>query len=723
MIQHGADAENVYALHRKVLNNVFSKDSLKSPVKMFVIGHAGEGKSTLIEAMEHEPTLWTSVVNIFVAPKEVEGVDQRTAGIVPRVFKSRFYGDIVFYDFAGQEAYYSSHAAIIKGTVDTSTPIFLLVIGLHRDDLAIIHSVSYWLGIIVNQCGNMEGKAPLIIVGSHADLVDIVETDRKKQVISQAVEKFISFELITIISIDCRYSNSNGMKLLRRFVKTTCNSLRTKLSVHLNSHMFLIYLLDNYFNELAVTLQELKSRIEDSAKNPSAQFKNVIPFIPTTIPHLTKICVELNDKGHILFLLNESLPEKSFIILDKSALLAEINGTMFAPQDFKQHCQLSTSTGVVPQSKLAEHFSRVNSELLIRLLSYLELAVPIEDQEILNLINVHVHGPHGSNSEKYLFCPALIRLDIPSNVFEHQKECQFHFGWISLFTQADQFFDARFLHVLLLRLAFSFSLAPFGIDPDFPALQRKCSVWKTGISWLTQQRTEVLVEVINKKKVLVLFQSNEVSTEALKLRSAVLQKIIATTNEFHPIAYTEEFIMPPADVVYPLKNPPVLFSLKSFSQSVVNQDQFVVSSSGTQQSENLINFEVYADLGENLLLPFFTEYEPIHYNQISDLFLTAVSCSWSKRSLLANIIISEISEHSGISPKLNCDFESLELALKSWRDRSNGTYKSLRQILDPISLYAGRNPLVSIRQEFGEDSKTFSNILLSLLVETSIAFP
>ena len=56
LIQNGADSEDVYNHHRKILGNVFSKDPLRSPVKMFVFGHSGEGKSTLIEAMEHEPT-------------------------------------------------------------------------------------------------------------------------------------------------------------------------------------------------------------------------------------------------------------------------------------------------------------------------------------------------------------------------------------------------------------------------------------------------------------------------------------------------------------------------------------------------------------------------------------------------------------------------------------------------------------------------------------------
>ena len=241
LIQHGADAKNVYALHRKVLNNVFSKDPLQNPVKLFVIGHGGEGKSTLIEAMEHEPTFWTSVVNVFVAPKEVEGVDQRTAGIIPRVFKSRFFGDVQFFDFAGQEAYYSSHAAVIRSAVDTCPPVFILVIGLHRDDATITQSVFYWLGIIFNQCGKMEDKAPLVVVGSHANLVDCLASNHKIQVISQAVVKFPFFDLIRVVSLDCRYSNSTGMKLLRRCVETSCKSLLSQLSVNLNSHMFLIY--------------------------------------------------------------------------------------------------------------------------------------------------------------------------------------------------------------------------------------------------------------------------------------------------------------------------------------------------------------------------------------------------------------------------------------------------------------------------------------------------
>ena len=698
LIQHGADAEDVYTHHRKILGNVFSKHPLKSRVKMFVIGHGGEGKSTLIEAMEHEPTVLAPFMNIFIRPREFDNVDQRTAGIVPRVFKSRLYGSVLFYDFAGRDAYYSSHAAVIKTSVDTCPPVFVLVVGLHRDHTAITHSISYWLGIITNQCGNMEGKAPLIVVGSYADLVNGAEVDRKKQMILKAVQKYTSFELLTIIPMDCRYSNSDGMKLLRRSVGATCNSLRSKLSVSLNSHMFLIYLIEKHSSELALTLEKVQTELETAIQQQSKKHKEVLPFIPTTIPRLVEICVQLSDKGHILFLLNETSPEKSFIIIDKAALLAEINGTMFAPADFKEHCQLATSTGVVPRFKLAEHFPDINITMLVRFLSHLELAIPIEDQEVLHLINEHI----GLSSEKYLFCPALIRIEVLPRAFVYQVVQLYHFAWILSTVQTDHFLDARFLHVLLLRLALSLGLAP-KIGPEIPSLQHQCSVWKTGVYWNTPQGAEVLVEVVNKKKVVVLIQSNLVSSELLKLRSTVLHKVREAASELCPSVVTKEYLIYPPDITYPFTISPSthLFSLKSVAQSIVQQDLVVVSVDAAARL-NVSTFEVYANLGERMLQTLFNSAQD---TVISDKFFSALCSSWSKSPQVIDIVSSVISNEAVSTQNSK---ESLLVALKTWRDGSESrrTYSSLRQILDPLSVFAGRNPLVR------------SSIIVSYIIST-----
>ena len=688
LLQHGAHADNVYTQHRKTLGNIFSKDPLKSPVKMFVIGHGGEGKSTLIEAMEHEPTFWTALVNVFIRPKEVEGVDQRTAGIIPRVFKSRFYGDILFYDFAGQEAYYSSHAAVIKSSVDSCPPVFILVIGLHRDHTTITYSVSYWLGIITNQCGNIKGKAPLIVVGSHADLVETEEADHKKQIIKQAVANYTTFDLADVISMDCRYSNSDGMKILRRCVGNSCISLRSKLSVSLNSHIFLIYLIEKHSSELAVSLEHVQTILEAGTDQKILKkHKELVPFIPTTIPRLVEICVQLSDKGHILFLLNETSPEKSFIIVDKTALLAKINGTMFAPEDFKQHCQLATSTGVVPRSKLTEHFKQFNTTMLVRFLT--QLAVPIEDPVVLHLINKHL----GSSNDvakcvdkEYLFCPALIRLKVPSKVFTHQDKLLFHFGWILSVEKSEHFLDARFLHVLLLRLALSLGLAP-EVDPNIPALQHQCSVWKTGVYWNTPQGAEVHVEVVDKKNAIVLIQSKLVSFELLKLRSNVIQKVREAASELCPLVITKEFLVSPSDMTYPLtiSSSTPLFSLKSVAKSIVQQHPFVVSVDGAHQLQ-VDEYEVFAHLGERMLQTLFNSAQD---EVVSDNILSNLCSCWSKHPS-RDIVKNSLAESTTQSSE-----DNLQVLFRSWRDCSNGTYRSLRRVLDQLSLFAGRNPLVS----------------------------
>ena len=702
LLQHGAHAEDVYTEHRKTLGNIFSKDPLKSPVKMFVIGHGGEGKSTLIEAMEHEPTFWTALVNVFIRPKEVKGVDKRTAGIIPRVFKSRIYGDILFYDFAGQEAYYSSHAAVIKSSVDSCPPVFILVIGLHRDHTTITHSLSYWLGIITNQCGNMEGKAPLIVVGSHADLVETGEADHKKQIILQAVEKYVFFDLISVISMDCRYSNSASMKVLRHFVGTSCTSLRSKLSVSLNCHMFLIHLVNKYPSEIAITLKRVQTDVQnldipDLDHKQSTKLSEGISFIPTTIPRLAEICVQLSDKGHILFLPNDTSPEKSFIIIDKTALLAEINGTMFAPEDFKQHCQLATSTGVVPQSKLETIFVKYDIQMLIKFLTYLELAVPIEDEEVIGLINQHLANISDMLffDDAYLFCPALIRLEVPSNVFSSLLDHVYHFGWLLTSIHTNDFLDARFLHVLLLRLALSLGLAPV-IDDTVPALQHQCSVWKTGVCWSTSKGAEVLVEVIDKKKVLILFQSDTVTYDILKYRTDIIVKVRETARELCPSVSTEELLLSPKDVIYPLNisETTALFSLKSVAQSVVQKDCYAISVNGIEHLP-VGDHEVYANLGEIILQPLFNANDPAHVKRISDRFLSVISSSWSKNPHLVDIICSAITPRTNTTSETVTSVEKMEAALKSWRDGSDGTYRCLRQILDQLSVFAGRNPLVS----------------------------
>ena len=719
LLQHGAVADNAYKLHKKVLGNLFSKDPLENSVKLFVTGLGGDGKSTLIEAMQHEPTFLTPLKVVFIPPKEVEGVSQRTAGIVPKVFNSEIFGPVQFFDFAGQEAFYSSHAALIRSTVDACPPVFLLVTGMHNDRDTLSHSVSYWLGIVQNQCTSMKGKAPLIIVGSHEDVLKKRSEDpeSKKQLILQCVKDFSDhFELIDFVLMDCRYSNSSGMKQLRRSTGTAFVSLRKRLSVAINAHMFLVYLLDKFRGVVAVTLKEVQSKIETDRQDPSKKIRELLSFIPTTQPRLLEICCELNDKGHLLFLHNTLSVEKSFVIIDKTPLLETVNGTIFAPEGFDQHCTLGTSTGVVRQSKLSDHFKKVKRadlfhklgiDIIVGCLSHLELCIPLEDEEVLSLIQQQVTNTTEqatASNESYLFFPALIRLEAPERVWEVQTPHSCHFGWVLSCSSTLQIFDARFFHVLLLRLALSLGLAPV-IDPDLPSLQHQCTVWKTGITWGTRQGVSVLVAVVeHKKKILVLVQSPDLSPEYLHLRTNVVQRVLQAAKDLCSGLATDELFLPPTSISYPLNKETTLYSQKSLAESIVSSDRFVVSTKGTLPIalNELVHSEVYSDLGENILQLMFNEESPENLQKVSDRFLSAVAKQVAnvpgKAEMIKKILLPPSAVLDEATPtEAN---EDLVMILVRWRETSDGTYRCLRETLDQYSVFSGRSPLVSIVYTF-----------------------
>ena len=93
-----------------------------------------------------------------------------TAGIVQHHIEGKL-GNFVVYDFAGQQEYYSSHAAVLELVMRRSAAMFLCVIDLSKSKEKICESLQYWLTFIDNASSTAEGTSHMVIVGSHADQV------------------------------------------------------------------------------------------------------------------------------------------------------------------------------------------------------------------------------------------------------------------------------------------------------------------------------------------------------------------------------------------------------------------------------------------------------------------------------------------------------------------------------------------------------------------------
>ena len=247
-----------------------------------------------------------------------------------------------------------------------------------------------------------------------------------------------------------------------------------------------------------------------------------------------------------------------WIILQKQALLGEINGVIFAPKTFSQHKNLSQSTGVVPFSKLKNEFPNYNPHMVSEFLIHLEFCFKIEDCKTLALLKneaTNVEDTSPNVSEEYYFFPALVSVKDPSHMWEQNDDMCCKCGWLYQCLKPDQFLSTQFLHVLILRLAFAFALQldPGDYRKDSLFLRRKCSVWKQGIGWLNWVPIETVVEVgLQHQSVIVMMRCpNGKEAECVQLRSEVIQKILEAKDEHCKSVKMSESFIHPTDVNYP----------------------------------------------------------------------------------------------------------------------------------------------------------------------------
>ena len=659
------------------------------PVKIFIVGNPSAGKSSLTKALQTETSALGAALASITGPRLVSDVEQKTAGIVPCQFTSRKYGHVTFYDFAGQQEYYASHAALLQNSISSSAPLFIIVVNLEED---IKQKLVYWISFLANQCTSVTTKPHVIIVGSHSDIVRSRGEDPRAKVnmeFLQAAHASSGFHISKFIPMDCRQSNSRGIAKLADAMKDSCDDLRKQFAVVYHLHQLFTFLLEKFSGVSAVRFEQVLETIEASLETNAT----LIAF--SHADDLNSDLCELNDRGNILYL-------KGWITLDQAALLSEVNGVLFAPEDFKQHCNLANATGVVPVSKLAQKFRKHNINMLVQFLSHLEFCREIHDREVLELLCPGEHLPPTENtSERFLFFSGLVSLKAPSGVWVTNPQFPQLCGWMLQCCEAGQFLTSQFIQVLLLRIAFSCALAPDTPGTgDLPVLLRKCSIWKNGIYWGSRKGVEALVEIRdppqNKEVVVMLRCWSGQEVECAHLRSTIIQMVLGAKKKLCPKVPTKEFLHPSQVREYPLKSPAEqdLINIREVARAVVEGDRGAVGSNGRPVDlKELLFVEPYANLKADILQEVFIGETKV----VSDRFLYAIAeLIYYKKDLFIDMLKPSRAqlEEKIVREAPGGQCKEFLCVLQCWRGDS-GTYQSLRETLDQFSVFAGRNPLVS----------------------------
>ena len=223
------------------------------------------------------------------------------------------------------------------------------------------------------------------------------------------------------------------------------------------------------------------------------------------------------------------------------------------------------NTGIITQSGLTQIFHDVDSEMLIHFLCYMKLSMEITSDILIHSNLQRKHPENSSVEEKLLFVPAPVR-----NVQRpHEISETIQFGWCLQCSNPHQFFLPRFLHVLLLHLAYRYALPKTADNPH----NRQCTIWTNGILWSDDDGVQTLVEIVDNSQCVLLLMScvNGYERNMVKLRMEVITDILSHQKDTCPRLELQEFIINPSQLDYPIDKPSslTLYDIEHIASCVI----------------------------------------------------------------------------------------------------------------------------------------------------------
>ena len=354
--------------------------------------------------------------------------------------------------------------------------------------------------------------------------------------------------------------------------------------------------------------------------------------------------------------------QSSWVVVEKEALLREVNGTLFAPENFKQYRQVASNTGIVPIATLEELFPQYSSEMLVGCLESMEFCHPV-DLSTLQATNLKATPSSPPSGTNHLFFSSLITKYRPDGLPSPR------FGWCLGCSNPHQFFSNRYLHVLLLRLAFTFPLTSKdrSLSPSLCGLERQCEVWQNGIFWINSSGVSTIVEIVDLNRWVIVLVS-EKTREAAQTCSSVIRMILDLQHQLCSAVTTCECLISPSLLDrYPFDALPDtdLFDLPTVARSMLLHRKLLLDK---KKGKNKFSTDDALSC------------EPYYFLQPSTV------CQLFKQNMASQPVPDPLLQE----PLLQEVLSYCQLPNQKPRD-----HNELRECVNKHSIFAGRNPLVS----------------------------
>ena len=648
---------------------------VESYSKVFFCGNTGAGKSSLAAViMERAQKPPNYKFNTF----DPIPVELLTTGINAHTISSHEVGNIVLYDLAGHKEYYSSHAAILENLMLNMPAVFAILFKMTDHLDTIKTDLYYWFNFIKNASFNLSSskQSQILVIGSRLDELANGYEEISKVVAGVAEKADHSQDFHGFLPMECHRPGGKGVKEFVVKLSYSCKAVldrSDKISFYCHVQFSFLQLLRNKENTIAISLKELCLVLK----------KHDDPSLPSERSVLLEFLFTLNDKGLILFLKNEDDAE-SWVVIDRAALLNEVNGVLFAPKEFKHvHQYIASNTGIVPISVLEKLFPKHDIHMLIGFLRSLQFCHVLKSNT-LQQFKTNILALISLPSEELLFFPSLVKAEPPTDMnIEHGL------GWCLWCPDPNQFLSTRFLHLLIFSLSYIFCLQRHARggkiadgDPQIQMLARRCDVWINGIYWENEDdEVEVIVEVTEHYRCVTVITSVNDVKKSRKVFNDVVQTILTLKSQTHSFV-CEEYLIASCDVGKArslLMEKRTIYNIKDVARSVLTKgkvrDDSDTKSVGVEQIVGA--HDPFYCIAPSVTRALFNTKLPLkdhHFQHIVD------RCSYFSPSLLSL------------------------------------SHMSVKECCSQVSVFAGRNPLVSITWF----EQSFVNLLCIILIPHSI---
>ncbi len=596
-------------VHHNSRVRLASSSSTLPSLHILVVGNSGVGKTTLINSLK-EHCIGEGESNIT-----------STTGVVRSEICSRMC-KYQFSDFAGQpefdlikSRYLESRFATLSQYYMHNKFLVVLVVNAEKDLQENQDQIQERASFITDHINDPLLSISAVLVCSHADCID--NKEEKYEEVKKLTEHFQNIGKNLKVSDNVIFMNCKSVADQKNmFPKQTSISDLLKIydseSVGLTAYTLspgateLLSFINSKLNkvpfQVKTLLETIKSnqvfKLDDYGRIMQEGDKFVIPEI---LELLSDPMCELHAHN-LIMLLNHSEDESSWLIVSQSVqdMLFSRVSSLFKPQSELTCLSETNNTGIVSSEQLLSIFTEIelgaefHFDVFLGYLQNMDYCQLLDNSKI-GWIMETILAEQYDGKVKYYFFPGLISANKPTDlddIFSDTKNYPFQFGYL---LKANSPLDLRFFQPLMFRL---FKFTEVKESSNF---SRRIELWKSGIFWVTPDMVKILVEVRNKREVLLICQG-QLACDTSKYAASIVNEIRCAKksicDKLRDMSLGEEYLLLKCDYKREYTNEELapILKIKPRLQLPIKKRAYYISLRKPERLERFMNIDPYVHL-------------------------------------------------------------------------------------------------------------------------------